>query len=460
MAQDELQHVQALIAEGRLDEARALLQTMDRPEVPQLLAMLDQMQQTAQQVAASVAPEPALVEAVPAADASGSLLDRLSQEAQAPAAVPTPPRPRPRPAVRLEGNRRVHDEGTYEMLWDCQFCGATKLLAKTHRYCPNCGAAQDPDARYFPAEGEYVAVEDHIYVGADRICPNCKALNSTAAEFCGTCGTPLTNAARARVRDSETRRAGQSFIAGDAPDLKKQRFDSEMERVGVKPKARAGGKRLPTWAIILIGLVVLGCIGALVAAFWTRGADAVLTGHSWERTISIEQYGPQPGNAWCDSLPRGAYSISRQREVRSYNQIPDGESCETRRVDQGDGTFRQERVCHTTYRQEPVYADKCHFTIDTWRNERTASAGDDSAKDPPYWPPVSLACENQNCIGCERESGRDEVYRLHLRSSEGQDFTCDVTQNAWSAASLELHWQIQMGVIGGSPHCDTLQPAG
>ena len=43
---------------------------------------------------------------------------------------------------------------TYEMMWDCGFCGSSKLLGKTHRYCPGCGAAQDPSTRYFPPEEE------------------------------------------------------------------------------------------------------------------------------------------------------------------------------------------------------------------------------------------------------------------------------------------------------------------
>ena len=98
MAQDELQHVQALIAEGRLDEARAILQTIDRPEVPQLLATLDQMQATAQQVAASATPRrvgrrTGFGGNLPAASPSDSLLDRLSQEAQAPAALRAPTAP-------------------------------------------------------------------------------------------------------------------------------------------------------------------------------------------------------------------------------------------------------------------------------------------------------------------------------------------------------------------------------
>ena len=80
---------------------------------------------------------------------------------------------------------------TYEMLWSCEYCGAKKLLGKTHRHCPECGAAQDPARRYFPSEEEKVAVEDHVFVGADVHCPACKAPMSKAAKHCAECGAPL-----------------------------------------------------------------------------------------------------------------------------------------------------------------------------------------------------------------------------------------------------------------------------
>src|SRR5262245_36399297 len=81
--------------------------------------------------------------------------------------------------------------GVYEMLWDCAFCGTRKLLGKTHRHCPACGAPQDPARRYFPSDDEKVAVKDHVFVGVDRVCPACGAPGSRAAAHCGGCGAAL-----------------------------------------------------------------------------------------------------------------------------------------------------------------------------------------------------------------------------------------------------------------------------
>ncbi len=473
MAQDDLQRLQQLIGEGRFDEARALVQSIDRPEAAQLLTLIDQMEQTAQQAAASAAAGTTPLVALPSEE--GDLLSRLEQEvaaepAQAPPQVALPQAsskppaggkpPSGRKPPRTEGGQRIHDEGTYQMLWDCQYCDTKKLLGTTHRFCPNCGAAQNPAARYFPAEGEYVAVEDHEYVGADKTCASCNGLNSAAAEFCTTCGAPLSEAAQAQTLGTQIRQEGEQFASSGSRDIVQERFDSEMERVGVKPKAEAGQGGMPRWLIIVIILGVLLCIGAIVSLFWTKEAPATVVGHSWQREVMIEQYGPQPASAWCDSVPLGAYNMSQRREVRDYRQVPDGEECETQRIDQGDGTFRQERVCHTVYRDEPIYDDKCYFTINTWSATGSVPASGDSLKEAPYWPQVNLACEGQARIGCERIGSRSEQYLVHLRTSDGKDFQCSLSQANWQAMSLESGWNVQVGVVDGSPRCDTLQPAG
>src|SRR4051812_38974182 len=85
------------------------------------------------------------------------------------------------------------------MLWDCSSCGTKKLLGKTHRRCPNCGAPQDPSKRYFPAPGEEVAADGHVFVGADWVCAACTTPNSKAAQFCGNCGNPREGNAAAKL---------------------------------------------------------------------------------------------------------------------------------------------------------------------------------------------------------------------------------------------------------------------
>jgi hypothetical protein len=79
----------------------------------------------------------------------------------------------------------------YEMLWDCAYCGTRKLLGKTHRFCPGCGAPQDPTRRYFPSDEDKVLVENHEYVGADRLCGACGSAMGARAAHCTQCGSPM-----------------------------------------------------------------------------------------------------------------------------------------------------------------------------------------------------------------------------------------------------------------------------
>jgi hypothetical protein len=352
----------------------------------------------------------------------------------------------------------MSDEKTYEMLWDCKFCGTKKLLGKTHRFCPNCGAAQDPATRYYPSDEEKVAVEDHVYVGEDRICAACGTLNSASAEFCMQCGAPLSDAARAQRLTEQSRAEGEAFASSGSRDVAKEEFDAEMQRVGLQaaPGAKRGGLSPLAIGLIVVGVLVV--IGVLVALFWKQDASVYVTGHSWERTIQIEQFGPQPDSAWCDSMPGGAYSISRRTEQRSSRQVPDGEDCRTVRTDQGDGTFTERRECTPRYRSEPIYDDRCYFTINRWSLGREARASGDSVSDTPMWPDTNIQ-NTGTCIGCEREGGRSETYRVMLRAGEA-NYVCTVPLERWQAMPIESTWRVDVGVISGQPDCNSIEPAG
>src|SRR5262249_8914882 len=85
---------------------------------------------------------------------------------------------------------RIESQGYFEMLWDCDHCETKGLLGKSQRHCPECGAKQNPDKRYFPEEGKAQRVDGHKYEGADRQCSSCNAAISAAAKNCTNCGAP------------------------------------------------------------------------------------------------------------------------------------------------------------------------------------------------------------------------------------------------------------------------------
>ena len=137
---------------------------------------------------------------------------------------------------------------SYEMLWDCEFCGTEKLLGLTHRHCPACGGAQDPERRYFPAPGEEIEVANHVFTGVDKECPACETPNAAKAAYCVNCGHNM----------DETK---QVDLVQDPADAPKPPTD---------PPAKGGGAGKAFGAVGVIGV-------ALVALLLVCGVGGLVT---------------------------------------------------------------------------------------------------------------------------------------------------------------------------------------
>jgi hypothetical protein len=324
--------------------------------------------------------------------------------------------------------------GVFEMWWDCEYCGTTALLGKSNRFCPGCGAQQNAERRYFPPEGKETAFNGE-YEGVDKRCPACATPNGAKANNCRNCGSPLEGGQQVATvadRSSAAPRAAQAAQAAPA----------------------AAGRRLWPWVLGVLGMLFSGFCGA--AMFWTKDVSVTVASHAWTREIDVERMQAVRDDAWCDSLPSGAYSISRSREQRSTKRIADGEECSTRDVDRGDGTFERKRECHTKYREEPVYADRCHFSIDRWARQRTETATGRGTTPAPQWPATRLERGGCSALGCEREGSRREEYTLELKGADGKRYSCKVPDGKWLQVRDGLERPIKVGVITGSPECDQL----
>jgi hypothetical protein len=344
---------------------------------------------------------------------------------------------------------------TYEMLWDCQFCGTKKLLGKTHRHCPSCGAPQDAKSRYYPSDAEKVAVEDHIYHGADKVCPSCQAPNSAAAQHCGGCGSALAGAKDVALRKDQV---GTSFAGETVKDAKREQAEAKAVAAGTPVKAPAKpSKRNKIIAIVGASVAVLAAL--VVVLTWTREGQVKVTGHSWSREIAIEKYGPKSESAWCDQMPGDAYRVSRSREVRSHNKVPDGEDCHTVREDNGDGTFSESEQCTTKYRDEPVYDDHCAYTVDRWQRARSVVAKGAAVTPAPAWPTVNITRPG-TCVGCEREGPRTEKYLVQLVDDKAKSHECDFAQARWAGLQPQSTWTADLGMVTGSLACDSLRAPG
>lgn len=326
--------------------------------------------------------------------------------------------------------------GVFEMLWDCAYCGTRALKGASNAFCPQCGAQQDASRRYFPPEGQE-SPANLTYEGADTLCPACATPNGARANNCRSCGSPLSGAAEvARVADR----------AEGAPPPREAR--------AAVPAAAASGRRL--WPYALGAVAVLG-LGALATALlWKKDVALTVVGHAWTREVAIEQLRAVPDSAWCDSLPGGAYAVSRSREQRSSRQVPDGQDCSTRDVDRGNGTFERRRECRPRYRSEPVYDERCHFTVDRWQVVRTATASGAGLDPPPRWPPVQLSGRAGLGLGAEREGSRSETYTLTLRGPEAREYRCAVSPGRWAEVPDGAQRPVKVGVLTGAVECDKL----
>jgi hypothetical protein len=310
---------------------------------------------------------------------------------------------------------RRESEGFFEMLWDCDHCGTKGLLGKSQRHCPECGAPQNPDNRYFPSPEQQTRIDGHKYEGADRHCPACNTPMSAAAKNCSKCGSPL---------------------------------DGSKEVRGVVTPVAPKKRRRRIWPYV-VGAVLL-----LVFAIWwfffrTTEAKLTITAHRWERTVTIEEFAEISESAWRDQVPADASFPTCHRRQRSTKKVPDGEECHTERVDKKDGTFEQQRVCRPKYREEPIYDDWCTFTVRRWRKVdtvRAASTGLQAA-----WPAQLPATDAPATLGARRSSARSETLLLDF----GQQ-SCEVSDATWRKYRDGQQVNVEIRARSGKLVCGSL----
>jgi predicted nucleic acid-binding Zn ribbon protein len=310
---------------------------------------------------------------------------------------------------------RVESEGFYEMLWDCDHCGTQGLLGNSQRHCPECGAPQNPDKRYFPSPEQQKRIEGHSYEGADRHCPACNAPMAAKANNCDKCGSPLDGSKEVR-----------GVISAPAPTRKRRRI----------------------WPYIVGALVV---IGVVIWFFFirTRDAEVTVTAHRWERVVTVEQYGDYDESAWRDQVPADASVPVCHRRQRSTRKVQTGEECHTEKVDKKDGTFEQVRRCRPTYRDEPVDDDWCSFRVRRWKQVNSVRAAGSGIQ--PVWPAQLPAADSPATLGAMRSGARKETLILDF----GGD-SCDVNDATWKKYRDGQKVKVEVRARSGKVVCGSL----
>jgi hypothetical protein len=355
--------------------------------------------------------------------------------------------------------------GRYEMLWDCPACGTAGLLGLTHRFCPTCGSPQDPARRYFPPDDQKIAVEDHPYQGADVICGGCDTPNAAQAGFCVSCGAPLEGNKVAGVRAEQA--AGGADDASAAAKEHAARRQAERDAAsrahavasGAAPPAGAGKKAAfgMFGAVAIGGVCLLVCAGILAMLFWKREAGVTVTGHSWARSIEVMELRTESASGWKDEVPADAAGVSCAKEQRDTKQVPDGETCVNKRVDKGDGSFDTVKDCSPKYREEPVFDDKCSYTVDRWRKADEVRTAGAALTPAPAWPAEPAPTGSGR--GARKPGDRHETYTVAFADGEGKAYTCDVAEPRWTTLGDGTRWKGSVSVVTGALDCDALEPA-
>jgi hypothetical protein len=148
--------------------------------------------------------------------------------------------------------------------------------------------------------------------------------------------------------------------------------------------------------------------------------------------------------------------VSRRREERSTKQVADGKECHSEDHDRGNGTFERREVCKPKYKSEPVYDDKCYYTVDRWERERSVKASG-GLSDEPTWPQFSLA-RSGGMLGSEREGSHHESYLVKLLSAEKKAYECDKPQPQWRSFVVGKTYPMKVRRVGGGADCSTLNP--
>lgn len=332
----------------------------------------------------------------------------------------------------------------YEMFWDCASCGTKKLLGVTHRHCPNCGSAQDENARYFPAPQQEIALQNHTYYGVDWDCAYCSTPNSNNAAYCVNCGAGRDGTKPVvMVHERSIKKAGQNNsqeIQGDYSSVRETQKSKKYLTLAICSLA------LLLFAALIVGLTV------------KTDEEAIVYHKEWSRSIAVEQYSAQRGEDWCSSKPSDAYSVTSSREVRDYKQVADGQSCSTSNVDKGDGSYSKQTTCTTKYKSVPVYDNKCYYTINRWEHARSlVSNGDHSVE--PHWSSVGrLTTSALNVLGNERLGSKSERYTVQFKNKkkESDSWTCSFNQNTWNQYTLGSHFKVKVNMFGAAD-CSSLK---
>ena len=365
-----------------------------------------------------------------------------------------------------------------EGVWDCAYCGSTKIRGKL-RVCPVCSRQRDDNIKFYLDDPtNYVSDEEakNISHNPDWLCSYCDALNSDNEQKCHECGADRSGSEKnyfenraeidARRSNSLKREVPYDLVEPAEVDFTKEppveyaptpskrdveatiELYNRMEKISEPERAPIDFGRIAKVGIA--AFVMLAMIVGLVWLFIPKTVDVEVTGFLWERSINIEEYVTVERSGW--SMPPDGRLLDKRYEFKEYVQVLDHYETKTRTYteqvidhyetvvtghrDMGNGYFeeitsqqpvyrtetRTETYEEPVYRQESVYDWKYYYEIDIWQHLRyDISSGSDKE---PYW-------NEQELKELQRENGRTEKYTVYVTTDKGKDKSYTFDLNTW-----------------------------
>ena len=325
----------------------------------------------------------------------------------------------------------------YQMLWNCDYCGAKGLLAKDQKICPTCGGKQDASKRYFPDMSAAQEVVGHVVKGVDLQCASCQVVNVIDAKFCRSCGASMVGAQQV---------ARQADIP--QPANLQASIEAGLRGISVTPKqmtlAIAGVILFFSFFFVLAG----------IDSFFTTARPVIVTDRTWQTSIQLEEYGTQTRSYQCSQEVSHPLAWVTGEELVS--PAPTWSVQVASKHDNGDGTFS---VHHDggggggggsgSTHHATTHHKSCSEEYQGWGVGR--SLEENGSDLPVRWSDVSKLDTN------ERVASKKATWKVMFQRQDNQKtFTCEVTEAVWMQGAIGSKWSIQQGPIFDSKLCEDI----
>lgn len=378
--------------------------------------------------------------------------------------------------------KRVRTGEKVEMLWDCPYCGSTKILAR-NKNCPNCGRARTGGAYLGNNPNERILSEEDkkLFTGkADWHCDYCDSMNPSNAKTCIYCGSPKGESKKGYLdRKMEQIQKGEIPVEDNVilhPKKEEQKIESykdsimqeslfqstdnsyhntNEDSISLKNTKNYFKNISNLWNLktILISIAIFITCGlslfGIVYACIPKNDTITIESISWERNIETEIEKTFSESGW--TLPIGARLRYSQKEwhhddevidhyedveVTKYNYEKVGTREWTEYEENEDGTADvincsedvydyvpyQTTESQPVYKKVPVFQTKYYYDIDRYVHNRNLKT---SGKDKEvYWSNESLFIK-------ERESRRTENYYVTAYNEKEELKTYTLDYSIW-----------------------------